>query len=93
MALHGCIMAIRLPIENRPPNFVNIEETLTMFMSLFENITRCRTAIAENNKSDSEDEDSSDDEDANDSKRNIEMDLNDSDDDLNEGNFDNAQIT
>jgi len=85
MALHACIMGIRLPVAVRPPHLSNAQETLTLFMELFSNIKRCRTAIAENNKSDSEEEDSSDSEDANESKRNIELDLNDSDDDLNEG--------
>lgn len=87
MTLHACILAIRFPIEMRPQNLLNTSETVELFMELFNNIKRCRAAIAENNKSDSEDEDSSDDEDGNESKRNIEVDLNDSDDDLNEGLF------
>jgi hypothetical protein len=88
MTLHACVLAIRFPPAERPPNFNNPLETVTLFMDLFENIKRCRAAIAENNKSesDSDDEDLSDEEqDGSKNKRKIELDLNDSDDDLNEG--------
>jgi hypothetical protein len=54
-------------------------------MELFDNIKRCRVAIANNERESDDDDESSDGEDANESKRNITMDLNDSDDDLNEG--------
>jgi hypothetical protein len=86
MTLYACFMALRLPAENRPTILVtHPQDTLKLFMDLFNDIKRCRISVAENNKSDSNDSDSDDDEDANDSKRKIEPDLNDSDDDLNEG--------
>lgn len=85
MILHACIMGIRLPVESRPPKLNSPQETLTLFMELFDNIKRCRVAIANNERESDSDDDSSDMEDANESKRNITMDLNDSDDDLNEG--------
>ncbi|KAI6191273.1 D-Importin 7/RanBP7 [Aphelenchoides bicaudatus] len=83
MILHACIMGIRLPAENRPPKLNSPQETLTIFMELFDNIKRCRIAIANNEKESDDDSDSSDNDDATD-KRNITLDLNDSDDDLNE---------
>ena len=84
MTLHACFLAVRFPAETRPHNLSNPAETLTLFMDLFENIKKCRAAIAENNKDDSSDEESDDEEGGNESKRKIELDLNDSDDDLNE---------
>jgi hypothetical protein len=88
MILHACVLAIRFPATERPPNFNNPLETVTLFMDLFENIKRCRAAIAENNKSeyDIDEKDLIDEEqDGGKNKRKIELDLNDSDDDLNEG--------
>lgn len=91
MTLHASFLAIRFPIADRPPNFNNPRDAVTLFMELFENIKRCRAAIAENNKSesDSDIEDLSEgEEEGSKNKRKIELDLNDSDDDLNEGKLD-----
>lgn len=83
--LHACILAIRLPTENRPPRFTDPGETLKLFMDLFDNIRRCRIAIAKNDRDSDESENSDEEEDESDSKRNISADLDDSDDDLTDG--------